>query len=466
MGAVFVFDRAGTSWTQAQAIPSPEPSVGAIFGVSLVVQGDTAIVGANGDASSGAYVYALSGGTWTLQQALSEGMGGDAGPTDDFGGAVALDGDTAIVGAVDSAGATGAAYVFVRSGSTWSVQQVLTAADGVPGDLFGAAVAVNGDTALVGAQTHAGTGAAYLFTRSGTTWTQAQELLPDPGESAFGQTLALTATSAIVTGGFADSGMYVVSAFPTSGAGSPVEQMLAIPDTMQFTPPPLTIATDGTTVVAGTPPGVSGPGEVFVFTLASESGDPCTSGDTCDSGFCVDGVCCVTATCPAAGTCNAAETCQPGTGTCSASPLNQGMPCDAGPCTSSATCQDGVCSGSIDVCAPADECHDFGSCYSATSTCFNPAMADGEPCTGGTCQGGVCVADQAAAPAAATRPAAAGARWAARRPAGPSSRGSGSCSSRGSAGEADPDEVQHAARLGAAATLSGVNGRSHRVARV
>ena len=82
-----------------------------------------------------------------------------------------------LVGAPDKNGQIGAVYVFIRSGTTWGQQQELTAADGASGDAFGVAVSLSadGDTALVGAYFRNNqAGAAYVFTRSGTTWGQQQ----------------------------------------------------------------------------------------------------------------------------------------------------------------------------------------------------------------------------------------------------------------------------------------------------
>ncbi|MBW2537142.1 MAG: FG-GAP repeat protein [Deltaproteobacteria bacterium] len=91
--------------------------------------------------------------TWVEQQRLAASDG--AGSADEFGGAVSLSGDTALVGAhryYDShIGNAGSAYVFVRSGSTWTEQQKLTASDGALNDEFGISLSISGDTALVGA---------------------------------------------------------------------------------------------------------------------------------------------------------------------------------------------------------------------------------------------------------------------------------------------------------------------------
>ena len=128
------------------------------FGYSVAISGDTALVGALHDtvgsnANQGsAYVFVRSGGSWTQQARLTA---SDGATNNYFGYSVAISGDTALVGAyyatVSGKVAQGAAYVFVRSGTTWSQQTKLVAPDGAAGDLFGDSVAISGDTALVGA---------------------------------------------------------------------------------------------------------------------------------------------------------------------------------------------------------------------------------------------------------------------------------------------------------------------------
>jgi hypothetical protein len=110
---------------------------------------------------------------WTLQQELTAPDGAYA---DEFGTAVAVSGDTAVIGAPNKS----AAYVYLRNGDVWTLQQELTPSDAGPND-FGASVALNGDTAVIGAPekkigSHDGQGAAYIFVRSGGVWTQQQEV--------------------------------------------------------------------------------------------------------------------------------------------------------------------------------------------------------------------------------------------------------------------------------------------------
>src|SRR5690606_10211951 len=149
------------------------------FGHSVALDGNTVLVGAQyadvgGNSSQGAaYVFTWNGANWIPQAKLTAGDGADG---DRFGSALALDGETALVGAheADVGGVFfhGAAYVVTRSGATWTEQEKLTAADGAAGDQFGSSVALDGETALVGAYSaevdgNNSQGAAYVFTRSG-----------------------------------------------------------------------------------------------------------------------------------------------------------------------------------------------------------------------------------------------------------------------------------------------------------
>jgi uncharacterized repeat protein (TIGR01451 family) len=211
-GAAYVFTRSGATWSQHQKLTASDGAAGDVFGYSAALSGDTALVGAifakvgsNSDQGA-AYVFTRSGTTWSQQQKLTA---SDGASYDRFGNSAALSGDTALVGAVNakigSNSDQGAAYVFTRSGTTWSQQQKLTAADGAASDNFGYSVALSGNTALVGADGatvngHAEQGAAYLFNRSGTTWSQQQKLIASDGatDDSFGFSAALSGDTALV----------------------------------------------------------------------------------------------------------------------------------------------------------------------------------------------------------------------------------------------------------------------------
>ena len=159
--------------------------------VSLSIDGTLAIVGAYGEdttaaASGAAYILARSGPTWTEQAILKA---SDAQLGDYFGwdAAISSDGNTAIVGAYDEdtgGSRAGAAYIFTRSGSTWTEQAKIQASNKGSGDNFGRAISISGDgnTVIVGARLEdtgaANAGSAYIFTRSGSTWTQQAQIQP------------------------------------------------------------------------------------------------------------------------------------------------------------------------------------------------------------------------------------------------------------------------------------------------
>jgi hypothetical protein len=192
-GSAYVFTRTGTTWTLQQKLIGSDTAAGDRFGVDVCLDGDTAIIAAcydddNGVECGSAYVFTRTGTTWAQQAKLlaSDGAAGDS-----FGGdtgTTSIDGDTAIIGAWldhDNGADSGSAYVFTRTGSTWTQQQKLLASDGAAGDSFGVATALDGDTAIIAAcyddDNGANSGSAYVFTRTGTTWTQLQKLLAPDG---------------------------------------------------------------------------------------------------------------------------------------------------------------------------------------------------------------------------------------------------------------------------------------------
>ena len=213
-GSVYVFTRTGTTWTQQAKLTAADGEAGDEFGYSVALSGDTAVITANADDSDvngvdsgSAYVFTRFGSDWS-QQAKLKAADGAAG--DSFGVRVALSGDTAVIGSrLDDDDAngidSGSAYVFTRSEGSWSQQAKLTAADGGAGDWFGYTVALTDDTALIGAGRHDGdngvdAGSAYVFTRSGTAWSQKTKLTAADGKSGdqFGGKVAISGDTAVV----------------------------------------------------------------------------------------------------------------------------------------------------------------------------------------------------------------------------------------------------------------------------
>jgi FG-GAP repeat len=227
-GAAYIFTRSGSTWTQQEELHGGPGFGGA---VALSSDGNTALVGAGLSGYYGRFhahggnapptLFSRSGTTWTQETTLN--ASNASGPFDDFGYAVALsaDGDTALIGDPTQNEETGAAYVFSGSGSTWTQQAQLTGSDEMQGWSFGASLALSasGQTAIVGAPAP-GAGSAYVFADSGSTWTQQSELTPDDAEVKsfdgwFGNAVALDSEGnvALVGAPWAEEDLGAVYAF-------------------------------------------------------------------------------------------------------------------------------------------------------------------------------------------------------------------------------------------------------------
>lgn len=186
-------------------------SLNARIGSSCAISGNFAVVGADNDSvgsnanQGAAYVFEKVNGAWVEKARL---VASDGTQNAYFGRSVAIDGDNILVGAMQAkVGAIhqGAAYVFVRSGNNWTEQAKIFANDGATGDEFGHAVAIQGDLALVGVPRHkvgsnAGQGAVYVLTRSGTSWTHLTQLKANDGAASdyFGHAIELRGNGLIV----------------------------------------------------------------------------------------------------------------------------------------------------------------------------------------------------------------------------------------------------------------------------
>jgi hypothetical protein len=258
-GVVSVYVRTAGEWSEQAALQAPTPAADDFFGQSVALSGDTAVVGAIGVGSrtGAAYVYTRTGAVWSLSATLTA---ADAAVGDQFGYGVALSGDTVLVTADDKSVSVdgdpqadaGAAYVFRHAGASWLHEAELTEPSPAADDQFGSAAALSGDTALVGAPGRNNiSGAAYVFTRSGTSWPATKTLVPtDPAQKSwFGAAVALDSGTALVGAIGATVGQTgAVYAFVGAGSSWTQQQEIADPASHSFGS---AVAVAGDTAVIG-----------------------------------------------------------------------------------------------------------------------------------------------------------------------------------------------------------------------
>ena len=197
-GVVYVFTRTGTIWTEQAELTAPDEGLTDFFGNTLTLDGDTALVAAyhksvNGAASAGVvYVFTGSGADWSEQAELPDPQPAQ---NDDFGQALALTGDSAVIGAPGEDRGSGEVYVYGRSGTAWTQQAAITPPDGISNGQFGGDLALSGDTMLIGVAN-----LGYVYVWSQGTWTvQAQIKSPVPGAD-FAGSVALDGDTALIAG--------------------------------------------------------------------------------------------------------------------------------------------------------------------------------------------------------------------------------------------------------------------------
>ncbi len=245
-GAAYIFQRSeggADNWGQVKKLTASDAEAGDIFGVSVAVSGDTAVVGASSADARGlnagaAYVFQRDQGGADNWGQVTKLTASDAEAGDQLGIRVAISGDTAVVGAnhEDAGGIdAGAAYIFQRDqggADHWGQVKKLTASDAEAGDSFGFSVAVSGDTAVAGAyREDAGgdfVGAAYVFQRDqggADNWSQVTKLVASVAEAGdnFGWSVAVSGDTAVVGtshGIFPDSGPGAAYVFQRDHGGA------------------------------------------------------------------------------------------------------------------------------------------------------------------------------------------------------------------------------------------------------
>ncbi len=207
---VYVFIHNGTTWTQQTRLHGSDSITDDNFGYSLSLNDNIALVGSpwdddNGQDTGSAYLFVRNGTQWTQQQKLHA---SDASRGDVFGFSVSLEGDTALISARcddDKGVDAGSVYVFTHTDSSWIQQAKLLASDGAANDWFGYSVSVSGNTAGIGASLDDdkgdNSGSTYLFTRNGNQWTQITKLVaPDGGAGdQFGHAVCLDGNTCLVS---------------------------------------------------------------------------------------------------------------------------------------------------------------------------------------------------------------------------------------------------------------------------
>jgi hypothetical protein len=210
-GAAYVFQWDGSRWVQQQKLTASDADRFERYGLSVSVNGERVFVGspgancAAGPACGAVYAYRFDGARWVEEQKL---LASDAHPLAVFGVSVQVDGDLAVVGdwRHDCAAAQdcGAAYVFRFDGLRWAQEQKLTASDASAFDGFGISVSVRGDLIIVGAlwddPMGSNSGAAYVYRFSGARWVQEGKLTAPDGASfdEFGRSVSVGRDVAVV----------------------------------------------------------------------------------------------------------------------------------------------------------------------------------------------------------------------------------------------------------------------------
>jgi len=237
-GAVYVFTGSGSTWTQQAKLLDPNPSTNDWFGsTGIAIDGNTIAIGSQysddtAQNSGTAHIFTRSGSSWSYRTQLEA---SDAAANDKFGSSIAIDGSTLLVSAYTEGGSgtsRGAVYVFTGSGSSWSQQAKLTASDAQDHDYFGYGLDLDGDTAVIGAFGEdpllSNTGSAYVFNRSGSSWSQQQKLTASDTGSNFDIGISVAIEGSLIALGArgADSDTGAVYIFKLDGSTWTEEQKL------------------------------------------------------------------------------------------------------------------------------------------------------------------------------------------------------------------------------------------------
>ena len=286
VGAAWVYTRSGGVWSQqgSKLVGSGATGTAAQgIAVSLSADGNTAIVGGYNDNSGAgaAWVYTWSGGVWSQQGGKLVGTGVVGAAVQGYSTSLSADGNTAMVGGFNDNGGTGAAWVYTRSGGVWSQQGgklVGTGANAPSYQGVSVSLSADGNTAIVGGSLdNSGAGAAWVYTRSGGTWSQQGSKLVGTGAAGgasqgYSVSLSDDGNTAIVGGPYDDSNtgavwVYTRSAGVWSQQGNKLVGTGAVGSARQGYS--VSLSADGNTAIVGGDVDNNGTGAAWVYTRSA-----------------------------------------------------------------------------------------------------------------------------------------------------------------------------------------------------
>jgi hypothetical protein len=268
-GAAYIYEAVGSEWIeQARLVPSSVVHYG--FPTAVALDGDTAAASSYGDSLTGAlddlgavYVYRRSGDVWDLEQRIGSGL-----VYTRFGQSVALEGDLLAVGdpGWPDHEPTGRVRTFTRSGSVWSEQALIQPQESADGDYFGSSLAISATTLVVGApsanvQIEQAAGVAYVFENVGGTWQQQARLeAPAPlQQSRFGTAVAISGDTVVIGDGSTAS-THAVYVYVRNAGTWTSQASLPLPSVANS----VALSADASVAIVGVAPDLA-PGSAYVF---------------------------------------------------------------------------------------------------------------------------------------------------------------------------------------------------------
>ena len=267
----YIFKQEGDSWSQQAKLIPADPAEFDQFGSAVSISGDYAVVGApyhdgDGTNAGATYIFKREGDVWTQQVKLNA-YEVEAG--DHFGFSVSIKGNYVVVGAWgddDLGENAGAVYVFRRLDSTYVLHSKILAADGDGSDYFGSSVAVSGDSFVVGANGDDLGGSAYIFKREDSVWVQQVKLMAAEGGSydEFGNSVAMDGDFALVGARGADYHTGAVYLYERDGDTWVEQTKLLASDGMDYDGFGSSVAVSGIYAAVGLP----NAGQAYLYTTS------------------------------------------------------------------------------------------------------------------------------------------------------------------------------------------------------